>query len=292
MQACAPLSSSHKWQKLKLGRHRLLRDLPSYYIAGKLKGASNREERKPLSQPRNWTDKKREACNVYLKLLLPSEPMPASRWRSDRPCQRGSSPVGQIPLDRLGSATWPNPVPTATQQGTPESYHKMRPVLEIRSFLLRWLRLRWKCQQTALHIRIIHDTDSLRESLNTHTSIYTRSTTFVSKLSKKSKLLSLRKKKNPSEPVMKHTSSSFWALDSTHIWLCLGAKFSRSLQGQQMTPNKNSLGNLSRSRKGNKTAWAIHSKWQLWNPNSHFFVPIWSQCAEQAQSKLSFSEGL
>lgn len=136
----------------------------------------------------------------------------------------------------------------------PESYHRMRPVLEIQSFLLRWLRLRWKRQQTALHVRIIHDTDSLRQPLNKHTSIYTRSTTFVSKLSKKSKLLSLRKKKNPSEPVMKHTSSSFWALDSTHIWLCLGAKFSRSLQGQQMTPNKNSLGNLSRSRKGNKTA--------------------------------------
>lgn len=80
-------------------------------------------------------------------------------------------------------------------------------------------------------------------------------------------------------------------LGSTHIWLYLGTKFSRSLQGQEMTLNKNSLGKLSRSRKGNKAV-----GWFTPNGSSKtqipIFVPIWSQCAKQAQSKLSYSKGL
>lgn len=78
-------------------------------------------------------------------------------------------------------------------------------------------------------------------------------------------------------------------LGSAHIWLSLEAKFSRRLEGHFLTLSKNSLGNLSQSRKGNEAA-----GWFTPNGNSQsqipIFVPIWSQCAKQAQSKLSFSK--
>lgn len=100
--------------------------------------------------------------------------------------------------------------------------------------------------------------------------------------SSKSKNQSLQK------PVMKVTSSDFCVLEPIHIWLYLGAKLSRSLQGQEMTLNKNSLGSLSRRRGSKAVGW--------FTPNGSsktpipIFVPIWRQCAKQAQSKLSVSK--
>lgn len=128
--------------------------------------------------------------------------------------------------------------------------------------------------------------------LNKHISIYTRFTIFCLHVKQKSQSLSLPCRSRALQKLQWIAPvAAFRGLDSTHIWLYLGAKCSRSLQGQQMTLNKNSLGNLSQSRKGNKTA-----GWFTRNGSSKtqilIFVPIWSQCAKQAQSKLSFSEGL
>lgn len=96
------------------------------------------------------------------------------------------------------------------------------------------------------------------------------------------------KSRSLQKPSMEVTSSDFWALDPIHIWLYLGAKLSRSLQGQEMTLNKNSLGSLSQRRGNKAVGWFTpngSSKTQIL-----IFVPIWSQCAKQAQSKLSISK--
>ena len=96
------------------------------------------------------------------------------------------------------------------------------------------------------------------------------------------------KSRSLQKPSMEVTSSDFWALDPIHIWLYLGAKLSRSLQGQEMTLNKNSLGSLSQRRGNKAVGWFTpngSSKTQI-----PIFVPIWSQCAKQAQSKLSMSK--
>lgn len=148
--------------------------------------------------------------------------------------------------------------------------------------LLGWLRRQWELayvEQLALHIRPAQCRNG-RRSLSKCVHPYQMHQS-GSKASK-SKSQSLQK------PVMKVTSSDFSVLDPIHIWLCLGAKLSRSLQGQEMTLNKNSLGSLSQRRGNKAVGWFTpngSSKTQI-----PIFVPIWSQCAKQAQSKLSVSK--
>lgn len=127
------------------------------------------------------------------------------------------------------------------------------------------------------------------ESLSKHTSISTSFPIFVSKLSKEP--ISLKKMLNPrdlrwnapvaaSEVSIPPTSGSVWELNSAEV--------SRVNQW----PRIKIVLEICQEQERKQDGRVIHSKWQLRNPNSHFFVPIWSQCAKQARSKLSFSEGL
>lgn len=93
------------------------------------------------------------------------------------------------------------------------------------------------------------------------------------------------------KPVVKEMSSDFGVLESIHIWLYLGVKLSRSLQGQEMTLNKNSLGSLSQ-RRGNKAVGVIHSKWQLQNPNSHFCSNPKPMCKTGTEQPVRFQKQL
>lgn len=103
--------------------------------------------------------------------------------------------------------------------------------------------------------------------------------------SSKSKSQSLQK------PVMKETSSDFLsAWFHTHLAV-FGAKLSRSLQGQEMTLNKNSLGSLSQ-RRGNKAVGVIHSKWQLQNPSSHFCSNLKPMCKTGTEQTVRFQRQL
>lgn len=125
-----------------------------------------------------------------------------------------------------------------------------------------------------------------------HISIYTRVSIFVSQVKQKAKAHLFNVEVEPfrnlqwnapvaaSECLIPPTSGSIWELNSAEVsrvnkwpWIKIVLEICRG------------VGKETR-RQGDSLQMAAPK------PKFSFFVPIWSQCAKQAQSKLSFSEGL
>lgn len=101
--------------------------------------------------------------------------------------------------------------------------------------------------------------------------------------SSKSKSQSLQKS------VMKETSSDFWVFDSIYIWLYLEPNSAEVYRVKKWPWIKIVLEVCHRGEETRRWGWFTpngSSKTQV-----PIFVPIWSQCAKQAQSRLSVSKG-
>lgn len=124
----------------------------------------------------------------------------------------------------------PSPVPRATRQQMTENHHTTGPVLELGSFLLRWLRLQWEWQPTSCP----HWDNSQCRPLacgvwSKHTSVYTRLTYLLSPSQAQSQSPSLscgsRVLQRPhcnapvaaSEYSIPPTSGSTWELNSAEV---------------------------------------------------------------------------